>query len=99
MTERTQIILFFTVATFFLVVFIAVVLVKHYGSTKAGIDGVRNRIDGLDQATGLEHEKMAEKLKRVDGRTQFLVATTIADELSAAQAMKDNPNPPGDTTP
>jgi hypothetical protein len=90
-TERTQLTLYFVLATFVVVVFIAAFLIRRHDRTEKAITGVRDRIDGLDQATGLEHDKMAQQLKKVEGRTQFLVATTIAEELGAQRASEDTP--------
>jgi hypothetical protein len=53
-SERTQLILFFSGATFFIVVFIAILLVYRHGhtvETKAilkAIEGTRGQIDVLD---------------------------------------------------
>jgi hypothetical protein len=53
-TERTELILYFSIATFLVVVFIAVLLVKRHGhsiETKRildAVEGARNQIDVLD---------------------------------------------------
>jgi hypothetical protein len=59
---------------------------RYYKWTSRDIEGIRDAIDGFDKATQLEHEKMGSQLKRVDHRTQFLAAKSIAEELAAEKA-------------
>ena len=90
---------YIALCTLVLVIFIAIFLVYRHartdqaiaGSTKA-IEGVSDRLDSIDKATELEHGQMSEQLKKVANRTQFLVASRISDEVSAARAATDDPN-------
>jgi hypothetical protein len=91
--DRLSLILFFSVATFFIAVAIIVYMIERHKRNAAAIQGVRTAVDALDikgvrtaiegfnEANSLEHGKMGEALKKVEGRTQFLIADKIAVEL------------------
>lgn len=95
MNEKLSLILFFSVATFFIVLAIVVFLIERHKRTTRDINGVRISIDGLNDATQLEHEKMDEQIKTVARRTQFLVADKISEEVAAEKAK--HPPPKGDS--
>jgi ABC-type nickel/cobalt efflux system permease component RcnA len=77
LTERTQLILFFSIATFVIVVFIAVVLIRRHGHTvethaiRNDIAGARQEarehIKGMRQQMDNEHQAMNADIKTTKG--------------------------------
>lgn len=66
MTERTELILYFSVATFAIVVFIAIVLVRRHGHT-VETAAIRDDIKGLRQQWDAEHQALQDDVKTTKG--------------------------------
>jgi hypothetical protein len=88
-TERTQLILYFCIATFLIVVFIAGLLIRRHDRTVRAIDAARKQLHMASENNALEHEKMSKEIKKASGRLQFLTARSIADEIAAEQKAKE----------
>jgi len=77
-TERTQVILYFSIATFVIVVLIAVLLIRRHGHTtetariREDIEGVRQQVSALDQATQSDLRDIKSWLRRLLSRFGFL---------------------------
>jgi hypothetical protein len=77
-TERTQWILYFSIATFLIVVFIALLLVRRHGHTvetaaiRADIEGVRQQNSAEHSALQGEQRSQGNALRRVLERFGFL---------------------------
>lgn len=107
MSDRSQWTLYICIATFFVVIGIAALVLWRgrrwwRSDTEVildALDGTRDQIDNHAKHTVLEHESLSKQLGKANGRLQFLMAREIAEELgeiAAAVAPKDGePNADG----